>query len=181
MRLPYRVMRWLHRRQLSRHKLRGGRLHSWFGDRILHKSLWSPTRESLARAWLVGWPITVVPFLPGQSVLAVIAALLVRGNLLLCIAVQFLSNPATAGIQLPACYIVGEVVRYGNFRKAWDHMPKTFEGFITLDTARSLYLGAFIIGIIGGCIGYAVIQGTWRERPRRPRADGSGHTRTPIP
>lgn len=180
MRLPYWVMRWLHRRKLSRHKMRGGKLHSWFGDRILDKALWSPTRESLARAWLIGWPITMVPFLPGQSILAVVAALLVRGNLLLSIGVQFLSNPATAGIQLPACYVVGEIVRYGNFRDAWDRAPKTFEGFMTLDTAKSLYLGGFVIGIIGGCIGYAVIQGTWRERPHPHRRRG-GHAPAPSP
>ena len=91
--------------------MRGSRLHRWFGDRVLAKDLWLPTHQSLARAWLVGFPITVTPFLPLQSVFATIAALMVRGNLLLCIAMQFLSTPLTAPVHLPVCYFVGELVR----------------------------------------------------------------------
>lgn len=180
-------MRWLHRRQISRHKLRGGRLHSWFGDRILEKALWKPTRGSLARAWLVGFPITMVPFLPGQSLLACVAALFVRGNLLLCIALQFLSNAGTATVQLPASYFVGEVVRHGHIKKAWNHAVEHPRELMTFDAAKSLYLGAFIIGILGGAIGYAVLQKTWRDAPVRVRNPGSippfgpGGSSPPLP
>jgi uncharacterized protein (DUF2062 family) len=100
MRLPLWAIRWLNRQKLSRRHMRGGKLHSWFGDRILAKELWRPSASSLARAWLVGFPITVTPFLPLQSVFATIAALLVRGNLFLCIAMQFLSTPLTARVLL---------------------------------------------------------------------------------
>lgn len=166
-------MRWLHRRKISRHKLRGGRLHGWFGDRLLHKSLWKPTRESLARAWLVGFPITVVPFLPGQSVLACIAALFVRGNLLLCIALQFLSNAFTAPVQISACYFVGEALRHGNIVTVWHRAIESPKDLLSLDAVESLFLGAFIIGILGGAIGYSVILRTWREAPVRPRNPNS--------
>ena len=170
-------MRWLHRRKISRHQLRGGRLHSWFGDRLLEKALWKPTRESLARAWLVGFPITIMPFLPGQSVLACVAALFVRGNLLLCIAMQFLSNAFTAPIQLPACYFVGEIVRHGNIVDVWNHAIESPRDLLTGDAVISLYLGAFIIGILGGAIGYAVLQRTWRDAPVRVR----NGTTPPVP
>lgn len=172
MRLPLSAMRWLNRRKLSRHKLRGGRLHGWFGDRILEKALWKPTRESLARAWLVGFPITLMPFLPGQSALACIAALMVRGNLLLCIGMQFLSNAFTAPLQLSACYFVGEVFRHGNIVAVWHHAIESPRDLISRDAVVSLYLGAFIIGILGGAIGYAVIQRTWRDAPARGRPPG---------
>ena len=137
------------------------------GDGIISKALWVPTRGSLARAWLVGFPITAVPFLPGQSILAAVAALAVRGNLLLCIALQFLSNPLTATIQLPACYFVGEVVRGVSPREVRHHAwnakwtEEYAQGF------KSLYLGAVIIGIVGGVIGYAIILHTWRDNQRR--------------
>src|SRR5215212_1143526 len=119
MRMPLWLFRWLHRQRLTRRHMRGGRMHSWLGDRLLDKSLWTPSAGSLARAWLVGFPITIVPFLPGQSVLAIVAALCVRGNVLLCVAIQFLSNPLTAPVQISACYFVGEVLRGADPREVW--------------------------------------------------------------
>jgi uncharacterized protein (DUF2062 family) len=149
--------------------MRGTFLHNWLGDRILQKGLWSPTRESLARAWLVGWIVTVIPFLPGQSVISAIAALLVRGNLLLCIALQFLSTPLTAPVHLPACYFVGEVVRGANPKKVWSEVRGKPRLLLTGHAVTSLYLGSAVIGIIGGALGYAIIHGTWRDRPKRRR------------
>lgn len=169
----------MHRRRLSRSRMRGTFLHSWLGDRILHKALWSPTRDSLARGWLVGWPITIIPFLPGQSIIACIAALFVRGNLLLCIGLQFLSTPFTAPVHLPACYFVGEVVRGANPRAVWNEVRGKPRNLLSGNAVISLYVGAAVIGFIGGAAGYAVLQGTWRDRPRRkskvaPRAIAEG-------
>src|SRR5215212_3251740 len=158
----------MHRRRLSRSRLRGTRLHRWLGDGLVSKSLWQPTRGSLARGWLVGFPITVVPFLPGQSVLAAIAALLVRGNLLLCIVLQFLSTPLTAPVQLTTCYFVGEVARGASPKAVWleaKNAPRKV--LLSAHAVTSLYLGAAIVGIVGGVVGYAIILGTWREPVRR--------------
>lgn len=170
MRLPYWVMRLLDRQRLSRRNLRGTRLHAWFGDRLLAKELWKPTRDSLARAWLVGFPITMLPFLPVQSVFACLLALVVRGNLLLCIALQFLSTPLTAPVHLPACYWVGEVVRGRSPAEVWAQVTQTPGDIWKGDSLTSLYLGAVIIGVLGGLIGYLVIQKTWRPRVRPLRA-----------
>lgn len=167
MRLPLWILRWMHRRRLSRRGLRGTQLHSWFGDRILSKELWRPTRESLARAWLVGFPITIIPFLPLQSVISCFAALFVRGNIPLCIALQFLSTPLTAPVHLPACYFVGEVVRGVSPRAAWDQVAHTPKHLFTGDAAISLYLGAVVLGVLIGVGGYAVVHHTWTDKPKR--------------
>lgn len=169
MRLPLWIMRWLHRQKLSRRKLRGGRLHSWFGDRILSKDLWLPTHSTLARAWLVGFPITITPFLPAQSVFAVIAALLVRGNLLLCIALQFLSTPLTAPVHLPACYLAGELVRGRTPDNVWQGVTADSSQLLSGDAVISLYLGGVVIGLLGGVVGYAVLLHTWRKHPSHRR------------
>jgi uncharacterized protein len=156
----------MHRQRFSRSRLKGTRLHSWLGDGLINKSLWQPTRASLARAWLVGFPITMVPFLPGQSLIACFAALFVRGNLLLCIALQFLSTPLTAPIQLSTCYFVGEVALGASPAEVWREAkaaPKKV--LLSVHAVRSLYLGAAIVGIIGGVAGYAIILQTWRDRP----------------
>jgi uncharacterized protein len=169
MRLPLKTLRWLHRQKLSRRHMRGSRLHRWFGDRVLAKDLWLPTHQSLARAWLVGFPITVTPFLPLQSVFATIAALMVRGNLLLCIAMQFLSTPLTAPVHLPVCYFVGELVRGRGIARVWQGVTEETSSLLSGDAAISLYVGSVVVGVLGGVIGYAVLFHTWRRRPARGR------------
>lgn len=166
MRLPLRVMRWLHRRDLSRPRLRGGFLHRRLGDRIFAHDLWKPSRDSLARAWLVGFPITIIPFLPVQSVFACVAALFVRGNLLLCIALQFLSTPVTAPVHLPACYFVGELVRGRDPSQVWARASAAPVDLLRGDSVISLYLGAIVLGLVIGAAGYAIIQRLWHD----PRA-----------
>lgn len=164
----------MHRQRLSRTRMRGGFLHRWLGDRILNKELWRPTRTSLSRAWLVGFPITVVPFLPAQTLFACIAALLVRGNLLLCIVLQFLSTPLTAPVHLPACYFVGEIVRGRGLSHAWHAISAAPRDLLKGDAVISLFLGAFVVGALGGAAGYAIIRGTWKKDPaesdREPRS-----------
>lgn len=170
----------MHKQKLSRSKLRGGRLHGWFGDRILDKALWLPTRNSLARAWLVGFPITVIPFLPAQSVFAVIGALVVRGNLMLCIALQFLSTPLTAPVHLPICYFLGEVVRGRPPSGVWQEISHGSKHLLSGDAVTSLYLGSIVLGFLGGLIGYAVLHRTWNDKPRRTRAPFDPGTRSPL-
>jgi uncharacterized protein len=171
----------MHKQRLSRSKMRGGRLHGWFGDRILDKALWLPTRNSLARAWLIGFPITVVPFLPAQTIFATIGALVLRGNLLLCIALQFLSNPITATVQIPACYFVGEVVRGADPRTVWhDAKTEPKKMLMSAHAVTSLYLGAIVIGFLGGLAGYAVLHRTWRDKPKRTKLPFEPRTNPPM-
>ena len=165
----------MHRHRLSRTRMRGGFLHSWLGDRLLDKALWTPTKESIARAWLVGFPITIVPFLPFQSVFACVAALFVRGNVLLCIALQFLSTPVTAPVHIPACYFVGELVRGREPGMVWRNVAQHPRELVSGDSVISVYLGAVVIGALVGAAGYALILGTWRKPMRL-----SG-TRPPMP
>lgn len=170
MRLPLWVLRWMHRRRLSRTRLRGTLLHSWFGDRLLDRALWKPTRDSLARAWLIGFPVTMLPFLPVQSLIACTIALFFRANLLLCIALQFLSTPLTAPIHLPACYLVGEIARGRPPTEVWTEVTSAPKDVLSGDSVTSLYLGAIIIGVIGGIVGFFLIRGTWKARPAAARA-----------
>lgn len=178
MRLPFWVLRLMHKHHLSRRRMRGGMLHSWLGDRVLDKALWRPTRDSLARAWLVGFPITIVPFLPFQTFFATVAALFVRGNLLLCIALQFISTPLTAPVHLPACYLMGELVRGHDIAAVWQHVTATPRDLLSGDAAVSLYLGSVVLGIMGGAAGYAILLRTWRHPKKAVKKSATG-TRAP--
>lgn len=171
MRLPLWAHRWLHRRQLSRQGLKGSFLHSRLGDRLLDKSLWMPNRGSLARAWLIGIPITTIPFLPGQSIIAGICGFFARANILLCIGLQFISMPLTAPVQLSACYFVGRVARGESPFEVWDHLMANPGAVWSGEALFTLYLGSVILGPLIGLLGYAGFMLFWPHhlpRLRRP-------------
>jgi uncharacterized protein len=171
MRLPLWAYRWLHRRRMSRHGLKGSFLHSQLGDRLLDKTLWLPTRVSIARAWLIGIPVTTVPFLPGQTLIAGLLGFFGRANLLLCIALQFLSTPLTAPVHLPACYFVGRVVLGDSPVDVWAHISQNPHSVFSTEALFSLYLGSLILGPLVGLIGYGVVMLFWPDRhfPMRER------------
>jgi len=177
MRLPLWAHRWLHRRRLSRQGLKGSFLHSRLGDRLLDKSLWMPTRASLARAWLIGVPITMIPFLPAQSLIAGLCGFFGRANLLLCIALQFVSTPLTAPVHLSACYFVGRVARGESPFEVWHHLMAAPGEIWSSAALFNLYLGSVILGPLIGLLGYAAFMLLWpdhlphlRRRPKPPTA-----------
>jgi uncharacterized protein (DUF2062 family) len=108
-----------------------------------------------------------------------VAALFLRGNLLLAIALQYLSNPFTAPVHLPACYFVGELMRGHSPVAVWKHLESTPMDLLTGGSVASMYSGAFALGILGGSVGYAVIRSVWKQpvsarlRPRRHQSPGS--------
>ena len=149
--------------------MRGGFLHSKLGDRILDKSLWRATPDSIARAWLIGMPITMIPFLPGQSIIAAILGFTFRANLLVCIGLQYLSNFGTAVIQLPICFFVGRLIQGNRPSTVWNEVAQrdwksVFEH--PSQFARDLiplFLGSIILGAAIGVIGYLLIL-SWGRR-----------------
>ncbi len=181
MRLPLWALRWLHQRDLSRKRLRGSFLHSRIGDRLLDKALWMPTKSSIARAWLIGIPITTVPFLPAQSVIAGVCGFFGRANLVLCIGLQFLSTPVTAPVHLPACYLVGRVLQGESPSGAWAQIVADPGSVWSSEALFSLYLGSIVLGPLVGLIGYGVIMLVWPEHLPRLRRRAAPATDAPLP
>lgn len=164
------MMRRLHRWGFSRVKLRGGFLHSRLGDRLLERELWFPSRESLARAFAIGMPITTIPFLPAQSVIACAVAFMARANLPVAFALQYLSSPLTAAIQLPACYLAGRLLLGDNVIETFAQVRAQPMIVFTPGALGALYLGAAVIGPLLGAAGYFLVHALWREKPpRKPR------------
>lgn len=171
------TLRRLNQWGLSRKKLRGGFLHTRLGDRLLERELWVPSRESLARAFLVGLPVTLIPFLPAQSVIACTLAFWVRGNLPVSFLLQFLSTPATAIVHLPACYLVGKLVLGTDLSAEWDRVWADPMAIVTGGNLGALYLGSVVLGLATGLAGYALTMLIWRPKPKRPAAAGAGLSR----
>lgn len=175
------TMRRLHRWGISRRKLRGGFLHTKLGDRILERDLWFPSRESLARAWLIGMVVTCIPFLPLQTLIACGFGFYFRANLPVCFILQYLSNPATAIFQLSACYFVGRLLFGDSPSTLWQHMervvgslvnaPSWSEAFGLLNWREfaALFLGSIVLGLALGLLGYLGTHLVWKDKPRKPR------------
>jgi uncharacterized protein (DUF2062 family) len=159
------TMRRLNQWGLSRAKLRGGFLHTRLGDRFLERELWVPSRESLARAFLVGMPVTWIPFLPAQSVIACACAFWVRGNLPVSFLLQFLSSPATAIVQLPACYLAGKIVLGTDLSAEWSRVWADPMAIVTGGSLGALYLGSVVLGVGTGVAGYFLTMLLWRPKP----------------
>jgi len=162
----------MHRRGFSRRKMKGTWVHRRFGDVVLKKELWSFRSESVARAWLIGMIVTTVPFVPGQSVIAILLCLYFGANLPLAILLQFLSCPPTMPVHLPACFFVGSFVLGDTpsevFAKAGAAFSNgMFSGeslkYIQKNGILPLYLGSVILGPILGLIGYFLTKMLWRE------------------
>lgn len=184
------TMRRLHRWGISRRKLRGSFLHNKLGDRILERELWVPSRESLARAWLIGMPVTTIPFLPLQSVIACAIGFYFRANLPICFALQYLSNPATALFQLSACYFTGRLLFGDSPSVVIEHVETAVNKILAADSLRNalgamswtdfvaLYAGGLVLGLALGLAGYALTHLAWRNTPRLARGKVQGPERS---
>lgn len=83
-------------------------------------------------------------FLPVQSVFACIVAIFIRGNLLLCITLQFYPRPSPRRCIYPPYYFVGEVARGRSPAKVWhevtDSTAEVFTGDSLVPYTRFLYV-----------------------------------------
>lgn len=81
---------------------------------------------------------------------------------------QFLSTPLTAPVHLPAC-IVGEVVRGRSPAAVWAEVTDSTAAVFTGDSLVSLYLGAVVLGVTLGVLGYVVLKNFWSLPRKRPQ------------
>jgi len=80
----------------------------WFANAARSRPyLWSFRRSHVIPALYLGSVLAMLPLYGVQLGLAFIAALLVRGNLTVMAAIQFVSNPLTVGPIYYANYVVG--------------------------------------------------------------------------
>jgi uncharacterized protein len=164
--MTFRFLRWLHRRGVSRRKLRHGWLHRVLGERLFSKDLWAFRRDGVARGWFIGSLVGATPLLGVQLLLALPLALLWRANLLVVIALVFTTNPFTAGLFYPFAFLVGCRVlgrAAGDFH--WDNRPVWHAG-------GPLFLGCAVIGLVVGVTGYVLLRLLWRERSSSARSAG---------
>ena len=150
-----------------------------FGRLLLHPDLWHLGRNSVAWAVSIGLFMAWAP-VPFQMVLAAGAAILVRCNLPLSVALVWVSNPVTVAPLFYAAHKLG----------AWmlDRPPGDFRIELSLrwlfeelgKVWEPLLLGCFVLGLVSAILGQIVIRLVWRahtmvswrdRRLRRQRRD----------
>ncbi len=132
-----------------------------FGNLLHDPNLFHLNRRSAAGAFAVGLFVAFVP-LPMQMVIAAAAAILLRVNMPLSIALVWISNPLTMPPLFYGCYRLG----------LWltGHPPVKFslelsvEGMINtlMQLGTPFLLGCLICGATAALLGYISIRILWR-------------------
>lgn len=149
----------------------------FLGDVLHDPNLFHLNRHSVSVAFLAGIFIAFLP-VPGQMPLAAMAALLLRCNLPLAVALVWITNPITTPPIFFACYQLG--------RWMMQMEPASMAMQFTLDSVahkfiliwKPLLLGSVTCGVVLGCLGYVLIRLFWRwnvvqnweKRKRKRRA-----------
>jgi uncharacterized protein (DUF2062 family) len=167
-----RLLRYLPRRaQLERIPL-----FRKFSDRARRNPfLWSFAPRDAMPALLVGWVISLMPIMGVQIPVAILCAFLFRANVLILVALQFLTNPLTVPFIWPLVYRVGAlaVALLGNDLSAlppaacqmhgW--LPQWFASAFRLFATTTL--GGILCGIGCAAISCPIYSHLYRRRQTR--------------
>ncbi len=132
-----------------------------FDALLAHPTFLSVSRRSVAGAAWVGLFAGLLP-LPGQSIIAVLVALLLRVNVPIAAVATLITNPVTMGPIFYWEYTLGRIIldlppRTFAIELSWDWVTT---GFIAI--WKPLLLGCFISATIVASIGYLTVSVTWR-------------------
>jgi len=150
-------------RRVSRSYLRKER--AWylrpFEALFSHPTFLSVNRRSIAGAVWVGLFIGLLP-LPGQTILAILAALLLRVNAPVAAITPLVTNPVTMGPLFYWEYSLGRLIldlppRDFAIELSWEWLTS---GLLAI--WKPLLLGCFIAATIVASIGYLSVSVTWR-------------------
>jgi len=136
-------------------------LNKMFGKLLHDPYLWHLNRRSVSLAFAVGLFFMWVP-LPFQMIYAAGAAIVVRANLPIAVALVWITNPVTMGPMLYFAYKMGAWilgVPPGEF-----HIELSFEWLKTemLLIWKPFLLGLLIVSVGGALLGFAAIRLLWR-------------------
>lgn len=133
-----------------------------FLGKLLHDpNLFHLNRHSVSVAFFAGIFICMLP-VPGQLILAGLAAFVLRCNLPITFTLIWISNPLTFPIIFFGAYKLG-VMMLGlhpekfTFEFTWQWLTTGF-----LNVWQPLVLGCVTAGLFFGSLGYVIVQWAWR-------------------
>ncbi|WP_157966587.1 DUF2062 domain-containing protein [Fastidiosibacter lacustris] len=142
--------------------------HKWLGflhKYMHHNFLWHFDRNSVTKACIVGGFMCMMP-IPFQMVPAAILALTLRANLIITIALVWISNPITMlpmmyGAYLFGCFMMGQTALFYEDNFAWHHIITNIHAIFV-----PLILGCIIIGLAFGLLLSSIVWlsfNLWRK------------------
>ena len=145
----------------AHHTIRNHHHLRHFGERLHDPNLWHLNRFSVSGAFAVGLFIAFVP-MPFQMILAAAAAIALRVNLPISVALVWVSNPVTLPLLIYAAYRVGAWVlgiHAGeiDFQMSVEWLEESLH-----DKWQPFLLGCFLLGSIASVAGYFIVRGFWR-------------------
>ncbi len=133
----------------------------WLAPLLRDPYLFHLNRRSVSLAFLVGLFSAFLP-MPFQTLVAAPLALLVRANLLISVALVWVSNPVTMPAMLYLCYRLGSWL-LGNpalelqFQLEWAWFAQQSRAIV-----KPLVLGSVVAGLAAGGAGFLAIRVLWR-------------------
>jgi uncharacterized protein (DUF2062 family) len=124
--------------------------------------IWSLTRYSVAKACAIGMFVGLLPLMSAQMVISGTIAIFFRANLLISVAVVWITNPITAAPIYYFCYRVGLIIL--SMQPMDLGHPWTLSSL--LHQASRIWLplcvGSFVVAVIGAIISYYAVLLFWR-------------------
>lgn len=132
-----------------------------FGDILHHPNLWHCHRHSVAKAVSIGLFVSFLP-LPGHMIMAALLAILLHANLLISVALVWVSNPLTMGPMYYLGYKIGTLILQTPEKPF--HFELTVHWFVTeLELiAEPLFLGCIVCGLVFALLGNISVRILWR-------------------
>lgn len=163
--------------------VRNSRRLRMFGRRLHDPNLWHLNRRSASGAFAVGLFMAFMP-VPVQMILAAAAAIALRVNLVIAVALVWITNPFTIPPMFYSAYrlgawLLGHPVREVHFEFSLDWMVSELNAIW-----EPLLVGCFVMGTVSAAAGFIAIRLLWRlrlvrharrkkeDRARRSRATG---------
>ncbi len=138
----------------------------WFGSHLHDPNLWHLNRKSVPGAFSVGLFVAFVP-VPFQMVLAAAAAILLRVNLPVSVALVWITNPFTMAPIFYLAYKTGTVIL--------NEPPLDISFELTLDWMTTqlgdiwqpFLLGCLLFGALSALLGNLTVRSFWRLQVRK--------------
>jgi uncharacterized protein (DUF2062 family) len=137
------------------------RLIKLLGPRLQDPGLWHINRKSFSGAIAVGVFFAFMP-IPIQMLLAVIAAVLFRFNILVAASTVWISNPLTFAPMFYFCYRIGAAILDIHIDSFSFELSVAWLMTGLLDIWQPFLLGCIVVGAVSALFSYLLMQLLWR-------------------